>query len=153
MLIEMRPALQTDSDLLFEWRNDAETRALSHNTALVEHHDHERWMQFNVLNGYPAHVVMIADSELGALGVIRFDVLKTDVMSYIVSIAIAPRFRGQGYGGQSLAEACRLMGEYTLIAEIRPENAGSIRIFERCGFKRVRRNKANGMLTYKRGPL
>src|ERR1700704_5662939 len=92
----LRPATMHDADRLFSWRNDPVTCANSRSTAAVPREDHDRWMQFNVMQGYPEHLVMIAESDLGCIGVVRFDAAKDDLMGYEVSITIAPETRGLG---------------------------------------------------------
>ncbi len=55
-----------------------------------------------------------------------------------VAIYVAARDRGRGVGGALLRElvmATEAAGIWTLEAGIFPENAASIRIFERCGFR------------------
>lgn len=148
-MLDLRPAKMSDSDRLFKWANDPVARSWSKSTEPIARADHDRWMQFNVLMGYPQHIVMIAETEDGPVGVVRFDAKKNDVLTYTVSINMDPNCRGQGLGYAVLAEACRMMQENTLLAEIKPENGASIRIFERCGFQ-VAEN--DGVLKYRRGP-
>ena len=141
-MLDMRPATMADADQLFTWANDFHTRAYSKSHNVIPREDHDRWMQFNVLQGYPKHIVMIADTEHGSVGVVRFDSIGGDVMTYRVSITMAPQFRGRKLARGVLAEACRLMQESTLLAEIRPDNIASKTIFERCGFKIEKHGKA-----------
>lgn len=149
-MIDLRPATMADADQLFEWRNDPMTREWSASNAPVERQDHDRWMQFNVLQGYPQHLVMIADSDLGSVGVVRFDAERRDVMRYRVSITMAPKFRGQKLSHGVLAEACRHMLESTLLADIKVANAASRRIFEKCGFEES--GKSGQFIQMKREP-
>jgi UDP-2,4-diacetamido-2,4,6-trideoxy-beta-L-altropyranose hydrolase len=149
-MIDLRPAKMSDSNLLFTWANDPVARSWSGSTAPIERADHERWMQFNVLMGYPQHIVMIVETEHGPVGVVRFDAKKKDVLTYTVSINMAAKARGQGLGYAALAEACRMMQENTLLADIRHANAASIHIFERCGFRLV--GDDGKFVQYKRDP-
>lgn len=147
----MRPATLADADDLFAWRNDPETCANSRSTAAVPRSEHDRWMQFHVAQGYPAHIVMIAeDSDFGSVGVVRFDALRSDVMRYEAGITMAPKYRGMGWAGSILAQACNCMQEITISAEIRRENHASRHIFERCGFDEVGRDA--GFIKYRREP-
>lgn len=151
-MLDMRPATMADSDMLYKWANDPLTRAMStrgSNGILPE--DHENWMKLNVYAGYPQHVVMIADTEFGSIGVVRFDVVDKDVLKHRVSITMAPEFRGKRLAYGMLAEACRLMPESTLIAEIKKENVRSISIFERAGFELVK--ESSHYRHYERKPL
>lgn len=142
----------SDSDLLFAWANDQRTRAWSSSTAPIERADHDRWMEFNVLRGYPSHIVMMADSRVGSVGVVRFDVDRSDVMTYGVSVTVAPKHRGEGYGYSMLYHACHIMHDSRLTAEIRPDNLPSRRIFERCGFAHLEPD-IGSICRYQREPL
>lgn len=139
-----------DTDLLFRWANDAAARAWSKSTSPISREEHNRWMSFHVAAGYPAHWVMIAHNDFGALGVVRFDMLD-DVMDYEVSITIGAEHRGKGYGFAALDRGCKIMYDSALIAEIRPDNAASRHLFEKCGFEEESRSST--MITYRREPL
>jgi RimJ/RimL family protein N-acetyltransferase len=121
-MTHLRSATMNDADDLFAWRNDPVTMACSRSTGPVDRDDHQRWMQFNVQHGYPAHMVMVAENEYGKLGVVRFDADRYDGMIYEVSITVAPEHRGRGYSQEMLSQACAYMHESTLEAEIRQEN-------------------------------
>lgn len=136
-MIHMRPATLHDSDALLSWRNDPVTCANSKSTATVPLEDHKRWMQFNVTQGYPQHLVLIADSDVGRVGVVKFDALRGDVMVYEVGITVAPEHRGRGLARHMLGEACGYMTEYTLDAVIRVDNIPSRRAFEAAGFDEI----------------
>jgi UDP-2,4-diacetamido-2,4,6-trideoxy-beta-L-altropyranose hydrolase len=147
-VLDMRPATMADSDLLFGWANEA--RSWSKSTAEITQQQHDQWMMLNVLTGYPAHWVMIADTNLGSIGTVRFDMVK-DVMTYRVSITIGSEFRGRGFGHEALDHACKLMAENKLLAEIKHDNVASRRMFERCGFKQV--GRTGEFVAYRREPL
>jgi phosphinothricin acetyltransferase len=64
-----------------------------------------------------------------------------------VSIYVASRSRGQGIGARLLAElvsASEASGYWTLQASVLAENAGSIRLHERAGFRVVGRRERIG---------
>lgn len=149
-MIDLRPATMFDSDDLFAWRNDPVTQACSRSTAAVSREEHDRWMKFNVLLGYPQHIVLIAYSEFGSVGVVRFDASRDDLMSYEASITIAPKHRGNGVAEGILHTACGYMGEYTIRAEVRADNTASRKVFERCGFREV--GSDDGFIEYWKGP-
>jgi RimJ/RimL family protein N-acetyltransferase len=136
-MFDFRPARMSDADTLFAWRNDPVTRAGFRSTAEVPREDHDRWMQFNVLQGYPTHIVMIAETDEGSCGVVRFDADRRDVMSYETSVIVAPNFRGRGLGAPMLAAACANMSGCKLHTVVRPENAASRKTFEGAGFVHV----------------
>lgn len=147
-MIDIRVATMADADDLFAWRNDPGTLANSRSTAAVTRADHDQWMKFSVIYGYPAHIVLIADSDAGKVGVVRFDAAKDDTMRYEASVTVAPQRRGLGLGGAMLHAACDAMAEYTIDAEIRTGNAASRKIFSSCGFQKV--GQRDGFVQYRR---
>lgn len=146
----MRPAGADDATFLFKWRNDETTQAASRSTAPVSEEEHSRWMMMNVMQGYPQHLVMIAEAEHHRIGVVRFDTDKRDLMAFEVGITIAPQHRGHGFSGDVLREACSYMGEFTLNAEVRRENTVSRKLFERCGFEEI--GRSSGYLQFRKEP-
>lgn len=148
-MLDLRPATMADADLLFGWANEA--RAWSKSTAAIQKDQHHQWMLLNVMTGYPAHWVLIADTDNGSVGTVRFD-MDRDVMTYRVSVTIGSDHRGKGYGLRALEYACNhLMPEAELLAEIKSDNLVSRRIFERCGFELT--SRASEFVTYRREPL
>jgi L-amino acid N-acyltransferase YncA len=150
-MIHMRPATLDDGDALLTWRNDPVTCANSRSTATVPREDHQRWMQFNVTQGYPQHLVLIADSDVGRVGVVRFDASRGDVMTYEASITVAPEHRGRGHAKTMLSEACAYMTDYTIDAVIRADNMPSRRAFEACGFDQI--GSDHGFIKYRKEPV
>lgn len=149
-MIRIRPATADDSEQLLAWRNDPMTQAMSKSTAPVMPDAHARWMMMHVMQGYPAHLVMIAENDLGALGVVRFDCQKNDTMHYDVGITMNPKYRGRGIAKGVLSQACNLMDEFTIHADVRKENAASRHLFERCGFEEV--SRSSGYINYRKEP-
>jgi RimJ/RimL family protein N-acetyltransferase len=150
-MIHLRPANMQDADRLFAWRNDPVTCANSRSTAAISREDHDRWMQFNVLQGYPEHFVMIAEGDAGSVGVVRFDAAKNDLMTYVASITIAPQHRGAGLACPILDMACGYFPDFAIDAEIRCDNKTSQKVFERCGFQQTSLNL--DFIKYRREPL
>jgi RimJ/RimL family protein N-acetyltransferase len=136
-MIELRFANPGDADRLFDWRNDPITLACFRSTAPVPREDHDRWMKFNVESGYGEHIVLIAENGGEPVGVIRFDADRKDIMSYDVSITVAPEHREMGFASKILAHACGLVQDFSLNAEVRHENAASKKVFESCGFATI----------------
>lgn len=149
-MIRIRPANEADANLLFSWRNDPGTQAASKSTAAISREDHDRWMKFSVQQGYPQHLVMMAETDAGSIGVVRFDAT-SDTMKFDVSITIAPKMRNKGIADRVLRQACSYMEEFTLDAEIKKENAASRRVFEDCGFEEIARDDA--YLKFRREPV
>lgn len=150
-MIQLRPANLSDTADLLVWRNDPVTCANSRSTATVPAEDHARWMEFNVVRGYPEHIVLIAESDLGKVGVVRFDAKRADVMNYEVGITVAPKHRGKGMGTEMLKQACGFMHDFMLDAEIRRGNHASKTMFWHCGFEEI--GSSDVYLQFRREPL
>lgn len=139
-MLDLRIARMGDADRLLAWANDPGTRVWSKSSATIERSAHDNWMQLYVANGYPAHLVLIADSDFGPVGTLRFDAVRDDVMAYYVSITVAPEQRGKKYGQAMLDLGCKMMPEVTLLADIKDGNAGSHAIFQKAGFAELSRS-------------
>lgn len=150
-MLDLRIAQMSDGDRLFAWANDAGTRAWSKSPVPISRSAHDNWMQLNVAQGFPTHLVLIADSDFGPVGSVRFDAVRNDVMSYYVSIVVAPEQRGKKYGQAMLDLGCKMMPEVTLVADIKDGNAGSHAIFQKAGFAET--SKRGNYTRYCREPI
>jgi UDP-2,4-diacetamido-2,4,6-trideoxy-beta-L-altropyranose hydrolase len=134
---ELRPAMQEDVHLVWQWRNDPEARARSRNSNEVPWDIHVLWFAERLAN---ADTVMLMGLSGGRpIGVVRFD--RSRDGSAEVSITLAPECRGRGLGRNLLQRGCeRVVDEgfaQVLNAEIKADNAASQRLFEGCGFRMV----------------
>lgn len=124
----IRSATNSDALDVLEWRNDPMTRAMSRSSHVVEERSHIEWFAKAVTD--PRHTLLIGEVEGSKVGLVRFD--HGDITE--VSIFMNPAHRGRGYGLALLLEALKFdRGE--IVAEIRPENIASLRIFEQAGFE------------------
>jgi len=137
-MVTLRPADESDSSNLWEWRNDAATRAASLDTRHVTWADHRRWLAASLRNS--KRLILVAtDESQTKVGMVRFDFGHTKAA--MVSITVAPEWRGRGVGRVLLRDAIelvrmnRLCEEFT--AQVRANNGPSISIFEGEGFVRV----------------
>lgn len=101
--IRYRPATSTDTDLLLEWRNDPEARAVFRRSGVVDRETHSRWLG-SVLSD-PTRILLVAEDDEGAIGSVRFDA-RDD--SAEISVTIARERRGGGTGSRVIAESSRL---------------------------------------------
>jgi RimJ/RimL family protein N-acetyltransferase len=147
--LAMRPARIDDAERLWSWRNDPETRRASHNTEYIERDHHMRWFESCMARN--DRIMLIAELHGEPIGTVRFD-KRAD--SYLeVSINIAPQARAKKLGAACLREACNFVlakEPAGFHAEIRLDNAASIRIFEQCGFCEFARK--GGFLLFRRDP-
>lgn len=121
-MMKIRPATIDDAKLLFEWRNDALTCAMSRNAAPVEWQQHVDWLSARLMREKPNLFIAVMDTR--AVGTFRVD---DDEISY----TIAPDCRGYGFSVQMLMAARKAFG--VLRAQIYECNVASIKVAERAG--------------------
>jgi ribosomal protein S18 acetylase RimI-like enzyme len=132
MTLALRPATPDDARRVFDWRNEPAARAASRNTGELDWAAHKAWFP----DALRTRRMLIAELEGEPVGMVRLDPAGDGA---VVSIALAPERRGQGLGRQLLDAA--LAGEDgPLLAEVREDNAASLRIFRDCGFVEVGRD-------------
>jgi UDP-2,4-diacetamido-2,4,6-trideoxy-beta-L-altropyranose hydrolase len=123
--------------LLFAWAEDPVARAASFHSAPISWEDHSRWFAERLRD--PQSVIYIGENAAGEpVGVVRFQI-KGDTA--VLSVNVAPEFRGQGWGRELIAFSTRLLVRARPIrridAFVKPENQASIRLFEASGFRRA----------------
>lgn len=142
MQILIRSARHSDSQLLFDWRNDAATRTASLNTAEIKFEDHAKWFAGALSN---RHIFIFIAENLGnedeQIGTTRFEVDEKS-SSATVSINLAPGARGLGLSGEILEGSMVKFQELVttpirLHAQIRVDNLASLKLFAKAGFYEV----------------
>ena len=137
--LELRPAIESDSRLLFAWANDKLTRQMSFSSAEIPWTDHQRWFEEKLADA-TSEIYMAIDDTGESIGVVRFELAQAGAAT--ISITVAPAHRGRGIGSQIIDLGCEqlLKGQRSseVLAYIRPDNRGSLRIFERAGFSKGR---------------
>lgn len=124
-----RPAMMADAALLFEWRNDEQTREHSRSTETVAWETHTRWLAVT-LNNADRRLFLVENAEGTPVGTVRWD--RESANAWEVSITIAPSHRGR-----RLARPLLEAGEKALaperathvIAAIHADNVASRRLF------------------------
>jgi RimJ/RimL family protein N-acetyltransferase len=134
--MRLRRATMDDALDVLAWRNDPHTRAMSREGGLLGPDAHLAW--FEQVLADPQKLLFVAESDGRKVGMARFDDLGG---AWEVSINLAPAERGRGFGrallDAALAELFQAVGSTPVIAEIKPVNTGSVRIFEAAGFLRL----------------
>ena len=133
--IRLRCAGHEDSRLVFDWRNDAVTRAASHEVLPIPWPVHELWWKASL--GRADRFLIIGEDAWGRpVGLVRFDARDG---RWLVGVQVAPERRGQGWGRVLLAGGLERMAvkrdAHRFIAEIKDNNEASKRLFAGCGFK------------------
>jgi RimJ/RimL family protein N-acetyltransferase len=137
----LRDVRDEDADRLLRWRNDANAIRFSVSGRAVTSAEHVAWLAARRRDR--ATRLWIAEQDGSAVGQVRVDVSQRIGK---VSIAVAPEHRGQGIGIAVLAAMVDAMGDDGSIdclqALVHPDNAVSLRLFERAGFRRLQAMQA-----------
>lgn len=130
--LTIRPATESDAELLLKWRNDPETLRWSRSHQPVTEPVHRAWLHNSLRD--PDRLLFIVESD-HPLGTIRFD---READAWEVSITVAPPDRGK-----SLSPRLLTLGEGALRAQqgaakiranIHRDNAASLHLFHDAGY-------------------
>ncbi|MEO8899526.1 MAG: GNAT family N-acetyltransferase [Candidatus Dormibacter sp.] len=134
--VTLRHAREDDADRVMEWRNDGDAVRFSVTGRPVSEVEHRKW--FRALLADRRVRLWIAVDAGKAVGQVRLDVTEG---TGTVSIAVAKEHRGRGIAVSMLLTLIEAVaGEddlRRLKALTHPDNAASLRTFERAGFRRV----------------
>ena len=172
--IALRPVTLADTDLLFQWANDPETRQNSFSTQPILYEEHVKWMQTKLACSDTLFLIgllpkdencaftdqddfSVTRSSVSEIGLFRLDKKEDNLM---ISYSVAPAFRGRGLGLRLLrsgllyeATKCVLsagLAKPCFYAEVLPGNKASSKIFTKLGF--VREVNTDGVLCYRQTP-
>jgi UDP-2,4-diacetamido-2,4,6-trideoxy-beta-L-altropyranose hydrolase len=131
--VTLRSAGPEDCRRIWLWRNDEETRRASFDSSAIPFETHARWFEASL--GRPDRRIYVVEVDGTAAGMVRLDV---EGRQAVVSINLAPEWRGRGVGPlalRGLAElAFALLGLQRLEASVKADNHASVAAFERAGF-------------------
>jgi RimJ/RimL family protein N-acetyltransferase len=134
--VGLRPATAADSERLWRWRNDADTRRASFSDAEVPRSDHERWLADTLARADRRLYVAVADGV--DVGTARLDLEGADA---VVNVTVAPEWRGRGVATALVRalvhEAFADPALRRLVARVKSTNPASRAAFERAGFHAV----------------
>ena len=136
--VSIKSATEEHSKAIWEWRNDATTRAMFLNQDLVSWENHQSWYERVLTNSNRRLYVGYTDGIL--FGMIRFDKRENQDHAYEVSINLDPEQRGKGLGKLLLTKAIehfwtQVADADLILAEIKKENVASKKAFENAGFE------------------
>lgn len=128
----VRPATDADAGPLLSWRNDDETRRWSRTTDPVTAVEHKAWLAGVLAD--PDRRLLIAEHDGRPVGTVRFD---REGDAWEVSITVAPAARGRGLAVPVLLAAERSLGPAVRSAQVHRDNAASLALFRRAGYRPV----------------
>lgn len=134
--IFLRPVMETDCKLLFEWRNEPSTRQNSFNRDEITYEEHLAWFEKMLSNKNCGQYILMQDEV--AVGQIRIFI---DGSSAEISYNVCENFQGRGLGTKMVE-----LLEYqikidfpqieTLVAKVKLKNSASRKIFEKNLFEK-----------------
>lgn len=128
----IRMAKIDDMKNVFELSNDDLVRQNSIHTEKIEWETHVEWFKARI-NKIDEPFYIVEDKNGKFMGQLRFDKQNDD---FVVSVSIAPEFRGKGLASEILSEAIKKSGLKNLSAYIFDFNEASKNAFEKAGFKK-----------------
>lgn len=142
---KIRTAAPEDCRLLWEWANDPAVRAGAFSSDPIPWERHLDWFKGKQADPN-CTLYILMDGQGHPLGQVRFD--RQPDGSAETDISIARDYRGRGMGTQALGLACESFRESgkarRIVAFIKPENAPSLKAFEKAGFVRQGREWVKG---------
>lgn len=142
--LQLRNAGESDCKLLLDWANDPAARVASFHSTIIHLEDHKRWFAER-LNDPQSQIYIAETCSRNAtphsacpcsVGQVRFQL---NARSAVISIGVAPELRGKGWGASLVTFATRALARDRLVdridAFVKPHNAASIRLFQKCGFE------------------
>jgi spore coat polysaccharide biosynthesis predicted glycosyltransferase SpsG/RimJ/RimL family protein N-acetyltransferase len=135
--LRLRGARMSDASSLFDWRNDANVRAVSRDNRPLTWESHIAWLRSVLANPRRKLLVAVLGSTLA--GTVRFDEMGRNPHEWEISIALNPEKRGQGLGDRLLKAAehnlrSQCEGPVRISALVKTDNHTSSRLFARNGY-------------------
>jgi len=137
-MLNIRKVIESDSKVIFEWRNDDLTRKMFRTSALVKWKEHSEWLASTLKN--PNRCLLMCETiNSKPIALIRFDIKG---QSAELSINLSPSQRGKGFAPKCLSLALDYFENHyplvsNLIAEIKTLNFSSRKLFEKVGFNLI----------------
>jgi RimJ/RimL family protein N-acetyltransferase len=147
MEVSLRPATDSDVNVIYAWLNDAATRAASFQSEMVPYDSHVRWFGDSLARS-DRHLYMAEVAGQGPVAIVRFDRVAEEPGCAEISINVSPEQRGRGVGVAALRAAtatARGLGIGRILAFMRPDNEASRRAFERAGYTRIADREVRGV--------
>lgn len=137
--LQLRPATADDRALMFGWRNDPRTRAVSRQQQPIAEDEHARWLAATLARS--DRLLLVGQIGRCPVGVIRFDRLADgpgDAQAE-VSLYLDPRLTGLGLGPRLLAAgeaaaAAHFGAGLQCVATVLDGNASSAQLFRQAGY-------------------
>ncbi|HIK04474.1 MAG TPA: UDP-2,4-diacetamido-2,4,6-trideoxy-beta-L-altropyranose hydrolase [Trichormus sp. M33_DOE_039] len=131
--LKLRPVSIEDCQLLWQWANETEVRAVSFSSKPIAWEEHQKWFNSKLNTNCIFYIAVNQDNI--PIGQIRYDIEGKEA---VISISIAQEYRQQGYGTYLIEIAQRQIFQnlniHIVHAYIKPSNQASIKAFRLAGF-------------------
>jgi UDP-2,4-diacetamido-2,4,6-trideoxy-beta-L-altropyranose hydrolase len=142
--LSLRPALEEDARMVWEWANDPDVRAASFSPEPIEWVRHLQWFGAKVDDPH-CRLYIAINEENAPIGQIRFDVNGDDV---VAAINVDCRYRRRGYGHEMIRMASERLwcevGPNIIHAYVVPGNKASVKAFTKAGYHNGGRTRVRG---------
>ena len=131
-----------DSEDIFKWRNNLDTRLMAKNSKEIKKPIHDEWFKEKIVDDNCFFYLGI--NQKVKIGVVRFDCDAKNKKSE-VSINMNPAERGKKISAfflQKCIDKFLQINKYSLYSTIKKNNYASQKIFLKCNFKFFKSNKS-----------
>jgi len=132
---KLRIANESDVKLIFELSNEDDVRGNSINSEQIQWDNHVKWFNEKLID--EDYLILIAEDEnYQFVGQVRYELKNNQA---IISISIAPDFRGLDLAAPMIADSAKFLFENNeniefILAYIKEINIPSIKAFEQAGY-------------------
>ena len=94
--LDIIKAVKNDSKVIWQWRNDPQTRLMYFQSSEISWEDHSEW--YSKILKDENRIIYMGIEKYNQIGVLRFDRDPKTYHKFKVSINISPNYRKMGYG-------------------------------------------------------
>lgn len=139
--IKLRKVSNSDSKIIWHWRNEPKVRKYFFNSAPVSWNEHQKWFIDRLKD--PLSKIYIATYRKKKIGVIRFQIQKSVAN---VSVNLNPKYLGKGLGQLTIKQGTKkfftaLSNKTSIVANIKKGNIASQKAFKKAGYNLIKRKK------------
>ena len=136
----LRTATLEDSQLLYNWVNDATVRNMSINSKIISWAEHNKWLNKNL--GTTTFKILILEYDENPVGQIRYEYIER---YWLIDYSVDCAYRGMGFGKKLLELSISLFSNCQIRATVKKDNFYSNHIFINSGFILDGEEIINGM--------
>ena len=137
----IKKASSIDSEDVFRWRNDKDTRLMAKDSKKIDKGIHEKWFAERLADDN-CHLYLGINNKK-KIGIVRFDYDVKKKQSE-VSINLNPEERGKKLSVLLLQKSILKyleINKFSLISTIKKNNIASKKIFQKCNFSYIKSSK------------